>query len=335
MTGSCRRPTCSSGPRPRSIDETEVDAAGDALVHALAAHGVETRLVGRTVGPSVTRYELELGAGRQGGPGDVACPRTSPTPWPRPTCASWPPSRASRPSASRSRTARRQLVALRRHPRLARGRPRRHPPARGGPGPRHRRPCRHGQPGRDAPRPGLGRHRLGQVLVHQLGPHLDPHPGHPRPGPAHPDRPQAGGARPVQRPARTCSTQVVVDPKKAANALSWAVTEMERRYDLLAEVGHARHHRLQPGVRLRATSSEYEEAYRLRMRGTDAEVRRGRRRPARFPPPAVHPHRGGRAQRPDDGGGPRRRGVGRAASPRWPGPWASTWCSPPSARRST
>ena len=32
-------------------------------------------------------------------------------------------------------------------------------------------------------------------------------------------------------------TQVVVDPKKAANALSWAVTEMERRYDVLAEVG--------------------------------------------------------------------------------------------------
>ena len=32
-------------------------------------------------------------------------------------------------------------------------------------------------------------------------------------------------------------TQVVVEPKKAANALNWAVKEMERRYDLLAEYG--------------------------------------------------------------------------------------------------
>jgi S-DNA-T family DNA segregation ATPase FtsK/SpoIIIE len=32
-------------------------------------------------------------------------------------------------------------------------------------------------------------------------------------------------------------TQVVTNPKKAANALNWTVREMERRYDLLSEVG--------------------------------------------------------------------------------------------------
>ncbi|MDQ6838286.1 MAG: DNA translocase FtsK 4TM domain-containing protein, partial [Actinomycetota bacterium] len=45
------------------VDQRMVEALGRTLEHALAAHGVETRLVGMTVGPTVTRYELELGPG--------------------------------------------------------------------------------------------------------------------------------------------------------------------------------------------------------------------------------------------------------------------------------
>jgi S-DNA-T family DNA segregation ATPase FtsK/SpoIIIE len=45
------------------VDRGQVQARGRVLEDSLASHGVETRLVGRTVGPTVTRYELELGAG--------------------------------------------------------------------------------------------------------------------------------------------------------------------------------------------------------------------------------------------------------------------------------
>ena len=44
-------------------------------------------------------------------------------------------------------------------------------------------------------------------------------------------------------------TQPVTNPKKAANALGWAVKEMDRRYDLLSEVGFRDVTRLQRGVR--------------------------------------------------------------------------------------
>jgi S-DNA-T family DNA segregation ATPase FtsK/SpoIIIE len=45
------------------VDRSEVQARGRVLEDSLASHGVETRLVGMTVGPTVTRFELELGAG--------------------------------------------------------------------------------------------------------------------------------------------------------------------------------------------------------------------------------------------------------------------------------
>jgi hypothetical protein len=49
--------------RQAEVDRRQVEILGQTLEGALAAHGVETRLVGATVGPSVTRYELELGPG--------------------------------------------------------------------------------------------------------------------------------------------------------------------------------------------------------------------------------------------------------------------------------
>ncbi|MGQ0743185.1 MAG: DNA translocase FtsK 4TM domain-containing protein [Acidimicrobiales bacterium] len=48
---------------PVEIDPRVVEAEGRTLEAALAAHGVETDLVGMTVGPTVTRYELALGSG--------------------------------------------------------------------------------------------------------------------------------------------------------------------------------------------------------------------------------------------------------------------------------
>ncbi len=51
--------------RHTEVDRRQVEVLGRTLEDALAAHGVETHLVGATVGPSVTRYELELGPGVQ------------------------------------------------------------------------------------------------------------------------------------------------------------------------------------------------------------------------------------------------------------------------------
>ncbi|MCP4845509.1 MAG: DNA translocase FtsK, partial [Actinomycetia bacterium] len=45
------------------VDARAVEARGERLVEALAAHGVETRLVDMTVGPTVTRYALQVAEG--------------------------------------------------------------------------------------------------------------------------------------------------------------------------------------------------------------------------------------------------------------------------------
>ncbi len=47
----------------QEVDHKAIESRGRILEAALASHGVETRLVGMTVGPTVTRYELELAPG--------------------------------------------------------------------------------------------------------------------------------------------------------------------------------------------------------------------------------------------------------------------------------
>src|SRR5690606_40718120 len=47
----------------QAVDMAEIEKRGRVLQESLAQHGVETELIGQTVGPTVTRYELELGPG--------------------------------------------------------------------------------------------------------------------------------------------------------------------------------------------------------------------------------------------------------------------------------
>ncbi len=47
----------------RAVDQGAVADAGQTLERALASHGVDAHLVGMVVGPTVTRFELELGEG--------------------------------------------------------------------------------------------------------------------------------------------------------------------------------------------------------------------------------------------------------------------------------
>jgi DNA segregation ATPase FtsK/SpoIIIE, S-DNA-T family len=61
--GGCPSPTPCTGPGLTPVDQKAVEDTGRVLEQALAEHGVETRLVGMVVGPTVTRYELELGPG--------------------------------------------------------------------------------------------------------------------------------------------------------------------------------------------------------------------------------------------------------------------------------
>jgi S-DNA-T family DNA segregation ATPase FtsK/SpoIIIE len=252
--------------KPHTVDEREVDAGGSALVAALAAHGVDTRLVGRTVGPTVTRYELELGAG-------VKVARVTSLSKDIAYAMASPDVRILAPIPGKSAIGvevpnrRRELVALGdilASPEAARAE---HPLE-----------------------VALGRDIAGRAVMVNLAemPHVlvsgatgsgksscinsvltsiltRATPDQVRLILVDPKRVELGQYNDLPH----LLTQVVVDPKKAANALSWAVTEMERRYDLLAEVGM----RDITGYNTafdEGELAEYEEAFQLRMRGTDS-----------------------------------------------------------------
>jgi len=252
--------------KPQAVDEREVDAAGAALVEALAAHGVETRLLGRTVGPSVTRYELELGAG-------VKVARVTSLSKDIAYAMASPDVRILAPIPGKSAIGvevpnrRRQLVAL--------GDILASPEAAAAHHPLE---------------VALGRDIAGRAYMANLAemPHVlvsgatgsgksscinsiltsilvRATPDQVRLILVDPKRVELGQYNDLPH----LLTQVVVDPKKAANALAWAVKEMERRYDLLAEAGMRDITGYNTAVD-RGELADHEEAYRLRTVGASS-----------------------------------------------------------------
>jgi S-DNA-T family DNA segregation ATPase FtsK/SpoIIIE len=216
------------------IDRRLVEQLGRTLEDALAAHGVETRLVGMTVGPTVTRYELELGPG-------VKVAKVTNLQKDIAYAMAAADVRILAPIPGRSAigvevpNTQRQLVAL--------GDILASPEARSATHPLE---------------VALGRDIAGRPVLENLAtmPHIliagatgagksscinslissvlfRSTPDQVRLILVDPKRVELGQYNGMPH----LLTGVVTNPKKAANALSWAVHEMERRYDLLAEVG--------------------------------------------------------------------------------------------------
>lgn len=216
------------------IDRRQIERQGQTLEGALAQHGVETRLVGMTVGPSVTRFELELGP-------SVKVAKVTNLQRDIAYAMAAADVRILAPIPGRSAIGievpnmQRQLVAV--GDILA------------------------STEAHDAVHPlevAMGRDIAGRPVLANLAtmPHIliagatgagksscinsiltsllvRATPDQVRLILVDPKRVELGQYNGLPH----LLTQVVTNPKKAANALSWAVHEMERRYDLLAEVG--------------------------------------------------------------------------------------------------
>ncbi|MEM8619086.1 MAG: DNA translocase FtsK [Actinomycetota bacterium] len=222
-------------PGEQAIDRGAVEARGEALQQSLASHSVETNLVGMTIGPTVTRYELELGAG-------VKVARVTSLQKDIAYAMAATDVRILAPIPGRSAIGvevpnhTRQLVAL--------GDLLASPEAR------------------SAAKPldvAVGKDIAGQAVFLDLAstPHLliagatgagkssginciitsllmRTTPDEVRLILIDPKQVEMGQYQRLPH----LLTQPVTNPKKAANALGWAVKEMERRYDILSEVGY-------------------------------------------------------------------------------------------------
>ena len=220
--------------KEQGLDERAVEARGRILERALAAHGVETHLARFTVGPTVTRFELELGPG-------VKVARVTSLAKDIAYAMASPDVRILAPIPGRSAIGvevpneDRQLVTLGDVLGATEARRATHPLE-----------------------VALGRDIAGRAVMVNLAqmPHLliagatgagksscinsvvtsilmRATPEDVRLILVDPKRVELGQYNGLPH----LLTPVVVNPKKAANALAWAVAEMERRYDLLAEAG--------------------------------------------------------------------------------------------------
>jgi S-DNA-T family DNA segregation ATPase FtsK/SpoIIIE len=218
----------------QSVDRKMVEDTGHRLEHALAEHGVETRLVGMTVGPTVTRYELELGPG-------VKVARVTSLHKDIAYAMATPDVRILAPIPGKQAigveipNVRKQLVTV--------GDILTSPEARAATHPLE---------------VAIGRDIDGKAILANLAamPHIliagatgagkssclnslltsilmRSTPDQVRMILVDPKRVEMGQYNKLPH----LLTEVVTVPKKAANALAWAVREMERRYDLLAECG--------------------------------------------------------------------------------------------------
>jgi DNA segregation ATPase FtsK/SpoIIIE, S-DNA-T family len=218
----------------QEVDRASVEATGRQLEHALAEHGVETRLIGVVVGPTVSRFELELGPG-------VKVARVTSLHKDIAYAMATPDVRILAPIPGKQAigievpNVRRQIVAV-------------------GDLLVSEEAARSTHPLEVT----LGRDISGRTVMVNLArmPHILVA-GQTGSGKsscinsmltsilmrATPDQVRLILVDPKRVELTQYTrlphllTEVVTDPKKAANALSWAVREMERRYDLLSEVG--------------------------------------------------------------------------------------------------